>query len=105
MKISLLFFHQLPVAKMVETVLEFRGININHLRMYFQELGANQVTDAFPFIFEGEGWSGQILAEEEIAFTSIFKVNAVKVCFMAEEEDILKRVIKDYRYKTTRIGG
>ena len=85
--------------------LEFRGINVDHLGMYFHELGANQVTDTFPYIYEAEGWSGQILSEEEILFTTIFKVNSVKVRFMAEDEDTLKRVIKDYRYKTTRIGG
>ncbi|MEH7416415.1 hypothetical protein V7266_14100 [Neobacillus drentensis] len=90
---------------MVEKDLEFRGININHLGMYFQELGANQVTDTLPFIFEAEEWSGQILSEEEISFTDIFKVNAVKVRFEAKDMDTLVRVIKNYRYKTTRIGG
>jgi hypothetical protein len=90
---------------MAEIDLEFRGINVDHLRLYFQELGAIQVTDTFPFIYEAEGWSGQILSEEEIAFTAIFKVNAVKVRFIAEDEDTLMKVIKNYRYKTTRIGG
>ena len=85
--------------------LEFRGINVDHLGMYFHELGATQVTDTFPYIYEAEGWGGQILSEEEILFTAIFKVNSVKVRFMAEDDDILKRVIKEYRYKTTRIGG
>ena len=90
---------------MAEIDLEFRGIKIDHLGMYFQELGAIQVTDTFPFIYEAEGWSGQILSEEELAFTAIFKVNAVKVRFIAEDEDTLLKVIKNYRYKTTRIGG
>ncbi|ULT58107.1 hypothetical protein L1999_06125 [Neobacillus drentensis] len=90
---------------MSEIDLEFRGIKIDHLGMYFQELGAIQVTDTFPFIYEAEGWSGQILSEEELAFTAIFKVNAVKVRFIAEDEDTLMKVIKNYRYKTTRIGG
>ncbi|MFL6560527.1 MAG: hypothetical protein ACJ8MO_30995 [Bacillus sp. (in: firmicutes)] len=35
--------------------LEFRGINREHLGMYFQELGAKQMTDTFPYIYEGEG--------------------------------------------------
>ena len=90
---------------MAEIDLEFRGININHLGMYFQELGAIQVTDSFPFIYEAEGWSGQILSEEELAFTAIFKVNSVQVRFIAEDEEMLMKVIKNYRYKTTRIGG
>ncbi|MBT2653823.1 hypothetical protein J7E81_00995 [Bacillus sp. ISL-18] len=90
---------------MAEIDLEFRGIKIDHLGMYFQELGAIQVTDTFPFIYEAEGWSGQILSEEELAFTAIFKVNAVKVRFIAEDEETLMKVIKNYRYKTTRIGG
>lgn len=90
---------------MAEIDLEFRGINIDHLGMYFLELGAIQETDTFPFIYEAEGWSGQILSEEEIAFTAIFKVTAVKVRFIAEDEETLMKVIKNYRYKTTRIGG
>jgi len=96
---------QLQVVEMAGKDLEFRGINKDHLGMYFQELGAKQVTDTFPYIYEAEGWSGQILSEEEISFTAIFKINAVKVRFMAEDEDTLVRVIKNYRYKTTRIGG
>ncbi|MEH7097547.1 hypothetical protein [Neobacillus vireti] len=90
---------------MAEIDLEFRGIHIDHLGMYFQELGAIQVTDTFPLIYEAEGWSGQILSEEELAFTAIFKVNAVRVRFIAEDEDTLNEVMKNYRYKTTRIGG
>jgi hypothetical protein len=85
--------------------LEFRGINREHLGMYFQELGAKQMTDTFPYIYEGEGWSGHILAELEIAFTAIFKVNAVQIRFYANNENGLEELIKNYRYKTTRIGG
>ncbi|EKN70291.1 hypothetical protein BABA_06381 [Neobacillus bataviensis LMG 21833] len=85
--------------------LEFRGISIEHLGMYFKELGAKQMTDSFPFVYEGEGWSGQILSEEEIAFTATFKVNAAKVRFKTETEKELEELIKKYRYKTTRIGG
>ncbi|PLS02965.1 hypothetical protein [Neobacillus cucumis] len=90
---------------MAERDLEFRGINIDHLGMYFEELGAKRVTDTFPYIFEAVGWSGQIRSEEEISFTAIFKVNAVKVRFIAENEDKLNEIIMHYRYKTTRIGG
>jgi hypothetical protein len=85
--------------------LEFRGINIKHLGMYFEELGANQVTDSFPYIYKSRDWSGQIINEEEIFFTSSFKVNAVQVRFLAEDENTLVELIKNYRYKTTRIGG
>ncbi|MFK9094677.1 hypothetical protein [Bacillus salipaludis] len=85
--------------------LEFRGISIEHLGMYFKELGAKRITDSYPFVYEGEGWSGQILSEAEISFTATFKVNAVQVRFRAETETVLEELIKKYRYKTTRIGG
>ncbi|MFJ7728075.1 hypothetical protein ACIQXV_18245 [Neobacillus sp. NPDC097160] len=85
--------------------LEFRGISIEHLGMYFKELGAKQITDSFPFVYEGEGWSGQILSEAEISFTATFKVITIQVRFIADDEDGLKLLIKNYRYKTTRIGG
>jgi len=85
--------------------LEFRGIRIEHLGMYFEELGAIPVTDKFPYIYEAENWSGYILSEEEISFTSSFKVNKVKVRFCANEVQTLDELIKNYRYKTTRIGG
>jgi hypothetical protein len=85
--------------------LEFRGIGRDHLGLYFLELGAKQVTNSFPYIYAAEGWSGQILSEEEITFTANFKVNAVMVRFIADNEKDLTLLIKNYRYKTTRIGG
>ncbi|WP_442596091.1 hypothetical protein [Neobacillus sp. D3-1R] len=90
---------------MVNRDLEFRGINRAHLAMYFKELGGKQVTDSFPYLFEGNGWRGEILSEEERAFTSVFKVNAVYIRFTAENEEELEKLIKNYRYKTTRVGG
>lgn len=85
--------------------LEFRGIRIEHLGMYFEELGAEPVTDKFPYIYEAVNWSGHILSEEEISFTSSFKVNTVNVRFSAKDAQTLDELIKNYRYKTTRIGG
>lgn len=85
--------------------LEFRGISKEHLGMYFEELGAKQATNTFPYVYSAEGWSGQILSEEEISFTAVFTVNAVVVRFIAEDEDSLNLLIKNYRFKTTRIGG
>ncbi|MFF2446216.1 hypothetical protein ACFVSW_03860 [Neobacillus sp. NPDC058068] len=85
--------------------LEFRGINREHLGMYFEELGAVQVTDTFPYVFAAKGWSAQILSEEEIIFTPSFKINAVQIRFEAENEAALAELIKHFRYKTTRIGG
>jgi hypothetical protein len=85
--------------------LEFRGIHRNHLLLYFEELGGKLVTDSFPYIVKAEKWTGEILSEEELTITSTFKVNSVKIRFMAEEENILQELIKKYRYKTTRIGG
>ncbi|MFL6518442.1 MAG: hypothetical protein ACJ8GL_10220 [Bacillus sp. (in: firmicutes)] len=90
---------------MVIRDLEFRGIRIEHLGMYFEELGAKAITNTFPYIYEAENWCGQILSEEEISFTSSFKVNAVQVRFCANEVYALEQLIKNYRYKTTRIGG
>ncbi|MCQ6274309.1 hypothetical protein JMM81_04870 [Bacillus sp. V3B] len=85
--------------------LEFRGIHLEHLKMYFQELGGELVTDSFPFIYEGDGWSTYILREEEIAFTNVFKVNAVFIRFAAKNEEILEKIMKSYRMKTFRAGG
>ena len=90
---------------MVIKDLEFRGIAIEHLGMYFEDLGAKKITDKFPYVFTTEKWSGQILSEEQISFTSIFKVNTVKVRFHANDDKVLDELIKNYRYKTTRIGG
>jgi hypothetical protein len=90
---------------MMNRDLEFRGIKRNHLGLYFEELGGEQKTDSFPYIYEAEKWSGHILSEEEISITSTFKVISVKIRFMAEEESILENLIKKYRYKTTRVGG
>lgn len=85
--------------------LEFRGIRIEHLGMYFEELGAKPMTNTFPYLYEAENWRGQILSEEEISFTSSFKVNSVQVRFCANDDYVLDKVIKNYRFKTTRIGG
>ncbi|MEW9052781.1 MAG: hypothetical protein AB2392_16585 [Neobacillus sp.] len=85
--------------------LEFRGIKLEHLGMYFEELGGKSVTVKFPYIYEGKGWSGQILKEEELTITSTFKVNAVKIRFLAEDENSLQELVKNYRVKTRRIGG
>lgn len=90
---------------MPERELEFRGIKREHLGVYFDELGGVQKTNSFPFIYEGVAWSAHILSEEELAFTSVFKVNAIYIRFTAENEETLEALIKNYRYKTTRIGG
>ncbi|OLS40426.1 hypothetical protein [Bacillus sp. MRMR6] len=85
--------------------LEFRGIRVEHLGMYFEELGGKSVTKSFPYIYEGKGWSGHILTEEELTITSTFKVNAVQIKFIAEDENTLQELVKNYRVKTRRIGG
>ncbi|MEY2191636.1 hypothetical protein AB7942_02725 [Neobacillus sp. BF23-41] len=90
---------------MVIRELEFRGIRIEHLGLYFEELGALQRTDMFPYVYEADNWKGQILSEKEISFTSSFKVNTVQVRFCAKDDHVLDVLIKNYRYKTTRIGG
>jgi hypothetical protein len=92
---------------MVSRELEFRGINRRELELYFVELGGKRLGTAgeFPIVFQADGWEGRILSEEEIAFTAVFKVNAVKVRFSAADEPGLEELIKNYRYKTTRVGG
>ncbi|ALC88991.1 hypothetical protein AM500_03650 [Bacillus sp. FJAT-18017] len=90
---------------MKETVMEFRGINISHLGMYFEELGAVPKTEQMPLLYDAGSWSGEILSEKELTFTKTFKVNAVHIRFKAETEVELADIIKNYRYKTTRIGG
>lgn len=90
---------------MTSRELEFRGIQLSHLGIYFEELGGKQITKEFPFIYQGEGWRGEILSENELEFTSVFKVNAVKVRFVANDGEALEALIKNYRNKTTRIGG
>lgn len=83
--------------------LEFRGINRRQLEIYFEELGGKRVKESDSFI--SAGWEAQILSEEEIYFTPVFKVNAVKIRFMAEAETGLEELIRKYRIKTTRVGG
>ncbi|MDN3015120.1 hypothetical protein PH210_02735 [Paenibacillus sp. BSR1-1] len=85
--------------------LEFRGISKEHLGMYFEELGARQITYSFPFIYSADSWEGQVLSEREIFFTQVFKVNAIKIRISANDERELDDLIKKYRYKTTRAGG
>ena len=87
---------------MESQTLEFRGINSSHLRQYFVELGGKPSTQN---IYIGNGWSGAILSEGEVAFTSVFIVNTVQIRFNAETKQELEHLIKQYRYKTTRIGG
>ena len=90
---------------MAERILEFRGINREHLGTYFEELGGILTTDDFPLVYDGEGWRAEILSEEEIAFTKTFIVNAVHIRFSADQAEELDQLIKNYRYKTTRVGG
>lgn len=90
---------------MVDRILEFRGINRDHLGMYFEELGGRLVTDSFPYVYEAETWKAEILSEDEIAFTKTFIIHAVSIRFAAENQEQLEKLIKNYRYKTTRVGG
>lgn len=96
---------------MVSCDLEFRGINRHHLEFYFEELGGNRRcsgatnADSFPIVFVGDSWEGHILSETELSFTAVFKVNAVKIRFFAQDEVTLEGLLKKYRYKTTRVGG
>ncbi|KIY21453.1 hypothetical protein [Mesobacillus subterraneus] len=90
---------------MVDRILEFRGINRDHLGMYFEELGGRLVTDSFPYVYEAETWKAEILSENEITFTKTFIIHAVSIRFAAENQEQLEKLIKNYRYKTTRVGG
>jgi hypothetical protein len=87
--------------------LEIRGIPLTQLGQYIVDLGGRLVTesDVFPFVYEGDGWNVVLLSEVELAFTSVFKVNAVFIRFSAETEEKLNSLIKNYRFKTTRVGG
>jgi hypothetical protein len=90
---------------MQQQELEFRGINREHLGMYFEELGGKQITYQFPYVYKSEDWCGEIVNEEEISITSTFKVNTVHIRFYASDDITLKELIKNYRVKTRRIGG
>lgn len=87
--------------------LEIRGIPLAQLGQYLEELGGRLVSDCdtFPFVYEGDGWRGELLSEDELVFTSVFRVNVVKIRFSAVIEEQLDRLIKDYRFKTFRVGG
>jgi hypothetical protein len=102
------YSRQLPVGEMVNNrELEIRGIPLAQLGQYLEELGGRLVMDCdtFPFVYEGDGWRGELLSEEELVFTSVFRVNAVKIRFSAVTEEQLDQLIKDYRFKTFRVGG
>lgn len=90
---------------MLQQELEFRGINREHLGMYFEELGAKQITNHFPYIYKSDHWYGEIVSEDELSITSTFKVNRVYIRFYASNDITLKELIKNYRVKTRRIGG
>lgn len=90
---------------MAEQTLEFRGIRIEHLMNYLNELNAVQQTFEFPFVFQGPGWQASILSEHELRFTPVFIVNAVFIQFEALTEEILLDVTTAYRKKTFRAGG
>ncbi|WP_458413621.1 hypothetical protein ACNQFZ_01595 [Schinkia sp. CFF1] len=90
---------------MVQIQLEFRGIRFEHLVDYFKELGGIQETDSFPIHIKGDRWNCSLLKEEEIKITSSFLINAVEILFQAETEEILEILLKNFRKKTTRIGG
>lgn len=85
--------------------LEFRGIPLKHIEMYLQELGGVRSSDSLPILYHGQKWSVTIVSEEEISFTSVFKVNAIKMIFKAETDEVLEDVIRKYRKKTFRAGG
>jgi hypothetical protein len=87
--------------------LEIRGIPRTQLGEYLEDLGALLVTDSdtIPYVYEGDGWKGELLSEDEIAFTSVFRVNVVKIRFSAVSEEQLDKLIKNYRFKTFRVGG
>ncbi|WP_071393912.1 hypothetical protein [Bacillus tuaregi] len=85
--------------------LEFRGIPLQHLGMYLEELGGEKASDSFPILYHGQKWSAFILREEEMAFTAVFKVNAVHIRFTADNKEILDELIQKYRKKTFRAGG
>lgn len=87
--------------------LEFRGIHLQHLQLYLEELGGMRVAlqHPFPILFRGDNWTATILHEEELTFTPVFKVNAVHIRFESEQEEMLEEIIQKYRLKTTRIGG
>lgn len=89
----------------MEKVLEFRGIHIEHLMMYLEEMGGKRVSNSFPYKFQGDHWNACVLKEQEIAFTAAFKVNAVFIHFSAVNEKVLEDVLKKYRIKTFRAGG
>jgi hypothetical protein len=90
---------------MVSCELEFRGINLEYLGIYFEELGAKQITHSFPYIFKHHNWNAEILTEEVISLTRIIKVNQVHIRFNAESKEFLEELILSYRKKTTRVGG
>ncbi len=85
--------------------LEFRGIPLASHIMYFEQLGARMLTEHPPIFFEGSNWQAEIKSETTITFTAKFKVNAVLIRFSADNEETLDQLIKNYLYKTTRVGG
>jgi hypothetical protein len=88
--------------------LEIRGVPLAQLGEYLEDLGGRLVvtdSDTFPYVYEGDGWKGELLSEDEIAFTSVFRVNVVKIRFSAVFEEQLDKIIKNYRFKTFRVGG
>lgn len=62
--------------------LEFRGIKIEHLGMYFEELGAKQVTDKFPYIYEAENWRDIYFRKRKFHLLQFLKLIQSKFVFV-----------------------
>lgn len=90
---------------MAHRELEFRGINREHLIMYMEELGGILEPGRKPVCFQGKQWQMEIIHEGEITFTPVFKVNTMVIRFTADSNTLLDELIKQFRFKTTRIGG
>ncbi|MDF2608514.1 MAG: hypothetical protein K0S34_2716 [Bacillales bacterium] len=73
--------------------------------MYFEELGGVKNSSCLPIKFKGDRWSSEIIEEKEIPLTSVISVNSVLIKFEADQVENLESIIKNYRYKTTRVGG
>ncbi|WP_338472170.1 hypothetical protein R4Z10_05330 [Niallia sp. XMNu-256] len=90
---------------MFEEILEFRGVALQQIQLYLKELGGERLNNHFPIRYQAENWIVFILCEEEISFTTAFKVNSVKIKFSANSEEQLNDVITNFRKKSFRAGG
>ncbi|OIJ10757.1 hypothetical protein BKP37_17630 [Anaerobacillus alkalilacustris] len=87
---------------MFEKELQIRGISRSNIINYVLQIGALETSS--DSIFKGKCWSCEVSEEGSLyIFQSVIPM--VTVTFTSKDNDILDKVIVNFRKKTFRAGG